>query len=755
MTTAEWRWADVATGAVGLSEFAGWNPLRWSRSASIEATIQDLKGRDQGRPIILKVPAGVLSPERKFPNVPTAIDWLKIRAGVGVEWMWGDAPWMKWLPMKWSDTKGIEKTIADLREKERAEPNRPVLLKIPAGVLTPAKHHENIHAAIDHLDRALRHFSKWSVHQTFFLYDEIREPEDFLRLKDVPLLDKAIYTGVLSAVDRLNVSEGLCPDGICAVYSSRSGKYCILYTKQMQDEAERRFDLSTPFMKNVRSFLQNGAAPDFQFDEVIKFDNRKWIVSEKNAHEERYDVEDVIGKGVGGIVNLLKRKGTGQEYVMKKVSEVEAKREITALCNLRHPNCIKLVEYTARIESDDTADGGVAAMPTVCILCEYAPSGDLSFFIKQERQGGGRPTEMAIINIFKQVMLGLSYMHARRIVHNDIKGQNILVFKQDGDGFLKVALTDYGCARTIDDENPSVFGDPRYASPENLKALMDTLEGHNVSWRPDFESDVWSFGVTLYSESSNGLIPFIYEQRQSGTFNAEFPQNLRKAQMGATEVETAHCSEQLSDKGLSFLRLVLQREPDRRPTLRHLLNDPWVNATARNDRSSIRLSVHTDTTCQIIMNFVMWRLPFNEIKQCYELFKLFDTDHQGVINRDQFRDMFPGKPDRATRVFDLADINGDLTLEFNEFAAIAFNWAFMKEDVLDRYLLEVVRDLSEDCKDTLGIDDLSKHIGGYVKNDELESLVLRIGCDTERRFSAGAIRKFLQERQIWLEISTE
>jgi len=442
---------------------------------------------------------------------------------------------------------------------------------------------------------------------------------------------------------------------------------------------------------------------------------------------------------------------------MKQVSQVEAKREINALCNLRHPNCIKLVEYTSRTESDNTADDDGGAMPTVCILCEYAPRGDLSFYIKQERQERGRLTEMAIINIFKQVMLGLSYMHAKRLVHNDIKGQNILVFEQDGDDFLKVALTDYGCARTIDDKNPAVFGDPRYASPENLEALMDTLEGRDVGWRPDFENDVWSFGVTLYSESSNGLIPFMYkpQKSESGTFNAEFPKNLLNAQMRATEVETAHCSEQLSEKGLSFLRLVLQRERDRRPTLRHLLNDPWVNATARDDRSRIRLSVHPDTTCQIILNYVMWRLPFNEIKQCYELFKSFDTDHQGVISQDQFRDMFPGKPESAARIFDLADINGDLTLEFNEFAAIAFNWEFMEKDVLDKYLLEVVRDLSEDGSDTLGINDLSKHIGGYVKKDELESLVLRIGCDAERRFSAPAIRKFLQNEQIRQEISTE
>jgi len=436
---------------------------------------------------------------------------------------------------------------------------------------------------------------------------------------------------------------------------------------------------------------------------------------------------------------------------------VEAKHEISALCNLRHPNCIKLVEFNSRAESDDAADDDLAQMPAVCILCEYAPRGDLSFYIKQERQEGRRPTEPAIINIFKQVMLGLSYIHTKRLVHNDIKGQNILVFEQDGDGFPRVALTGYGCMRNIDDPRQVIYGDPRYASPENLECLLSFLKGHKVSWLANFESDVWSFGVTLYSESSNGLIPFIYEAQPSKAFNGEFVQNLHEAQMSATEVQTTHCSEQLSERGLSFLRLVLQREPDRRATLRDLLNDPWMNVTARNGRSSIRLSVHPDTLCQIILNFVMWRLPFNQIKQCYELFKSFDTEHQGGINQDQFRNMFPGKHDRASKIFDLADINGDLTLEFNEFAAMAFDWALMEPDVLDKYLHEFVRDLSKDSSDTLGIDDLSKHIGGCVKNDELQSLLLRIGCNgnMERRFSAKALRTFLQERQVWLEISTE
>jgi len=664
--------------------------------------------------------------------------------GATAEWMWGDgAAWKKISPLEWSDTKSIEATVTDLRKHERVQPNRPVLLKIPAGVGTSSIYYENIRSAIGQLEKARRDFSKWSVAQTFCMSTETREAEDELRERNVPLLDKAIYTGVLCAVDKLNVDDSLCSGGICAVYSCQHRKYFILYQKLMELEAERFLKLKTPLMLKIEMFLRSiGASHYFQLDAYTKFDNRKLIVSEKDSYEQRYDVLHVIGRGIGGIVNLLKRKGTGQEYAMKRVEEVQSQREISALCNLRHPNCIKILEKILKVESDGTA--------TVYIICEYARRGDLSLYIKQEKQEGRRPTDLAMANIFKQVMHGLSYMHGKKLVHNDIKGQNILVFEQGG---LRVTLTDYGCARYIDDLNPGVvFGDPRYASPENLEALMVVLKHDVVSWCPNFESDVWSFGVTLYSESSGNFVPFLYELCPSGQVTEEFPFKLREAQMSATKLQTALCREQLSEVGLSFLASILQMEPGRRPTMRDLLNHPWVKTTASNSHSNIKLSVHPDASCRIILNLVAWRLPSSQVTEYCELFQLFDTEHKGVINQAQFQNMFPGKVDRAAKIFDLADIDGDLTLEFNEFVAIAFNWMFMDPVELENYLREVIRDWSEDGSDTVGIDDLSRHFGSCVHKDELQSLALRMR-NASGRFSARAMRIFLQSRQEWIEIS--
>jgi len=78
MTDCEWRFGDAATGAVGFAAFAGWNPMRWSGSQSFEKAIADIRKatKDGDRPVIIKVPSGVMSAEQKFDDAQAAIDFL-------------------------------------------------------------------------------------------------------------------------------------------------------------------------------------------------------------------------------------------------------------------------------------------------------------------------------------------------------------------------------------------------------------------------------------------------------------------------------------------------------------------------------------------------------------------------------------------------------------------------------------------------------------------------------------------------------
>jgi len=75
----EWMFADVATGLLGVSAWARFNPLRWSGAQSFDVAVEKLEAvkKTQDQPIVVKVPAGLWSPEHRFADSQAAIDFIK------------------------------------------------------------------------------------------------------------------------------------------------------------------------------------------------------------------------------------------------------------------------------------------------------------------------------------------------------------------------------------------------------------------------------------------------------------------------------------------------------------------------------------------------------------------------------------------------------------------------------------------------------------------------------------------------------
>jgi len=114
---------------------------------------------------------------------------------------------------------------------------------------------------------------------------------------------------------------------------------------------------------------------------------------------------------------------------------------------------------------------------------DYADGGDLSMKIKE--QNGKLFSEDEILNWFTQVCLAIKHIHDRKILHRDIKSQNIFLMK-DG----RVKLGDFGIAKCLNqtiDKAKTYVGTPYYLSPEIIN-----------SQPYDFKSDIWSLGVLLY-----------------------------------------------------------------------------------------------------------------------------------------------------------------------------------------------------------------------------------------------------------------
>ncbi|XP_012595705.1 serine/threonine-protein kinase 36 isoform X1 [Microcebus murinus] len=199
---------------------------------------------------------------------------------------------------------------------------------------------------------------------------------------------------------------------------------------------------------------------------------------------EKYHVLEMIGEGSFGRVYKGRRKYSAQVVALKFIpklgrSEKELKnlqREIEIMRGLRHPNIVHMLDS---FETDKE----------VVVVTDYA-EGELFQILEDD----GKLPEDQVQAIAAQLVSALYYLHSHRILHRDMKPQNILLAKGGG-----IKLCDFGFARAMSTNTmvlTSIKGTPLYMSPELVEE------------RPyDHTADLWSVGCILY-ELAVGTPPF-------------------------------------------------------------------------------------------------------------------------------------------------------------------------------------------------------------------------------------------------------
>ena len=204
---------------------------------------------------------------------------------------------------------------------------------------------------------------------------------------------------------------------------------------------------------------------------------------------EFYRIGRVLGKGAFGKVSLAMHKLSEQLVAIKSMSKEtlqneddqrrRTKLEMGILKQCNHPNVVRLF---------DTFE----TSKHICFVIELCSGGDLFSYIKKRR----RLKEDVARFFFKQLVEGLAYIHhAKKVVHRDIKLENILL---DATGNVKIC--DFGVSRQLNtgrERMKEQCGTPAYIAPE---ILMD--EGYH-----GFKVDMWSAGVCLYAMLI-GSVPF-------------------------------------------------------------------------------------------------------------------------------------------------------------------------------------------------------------------------------------------------------
>ncbi|EDL75364.1 rCG23848 [Rattus norvegicus] len=199
---------------------------------------------------------------------------------------------------------------------------------------------------------------------------------------------------------------------------------------------------------------------------------------------EKYHVLEMIGEGSFGRVYKGRKKYSAQVVALKFIpklgrSEKELRnlqREIEIMRGLWHPNIVHMLDS---FETDKE----------VVVVTDYA-EGELFQILEDD----GKLPEEQVQAIAAQLVSALYYLHSHRILHRDMKPQNILLAKGGG-----IKLCDFGFARAMSTNTmvlTSIKGTPLYMSPELVEE------------RPyDHTADLWSVGCILY-ELAVGTPPF-------------------------------------------------------------------------------------------------------------------------------------------------------------------------------------------------------------------------------------------------------
>ena len=333
-------------------------------------------------------------------------------------------------------------------------------------------------------------------------------------------------------------------------------------------------------------------------------------------------VEDItliksVGKGSFGEVFLASRKGTDQMYAVKKVSkslvlQEKVKKyfnnEIYILKQVNHPNIIKLYEIKQTLNN-------------FYLVFDLCNGGGLSNCLEKYMKQNKKPfTQEIAQSIIRQLVSGLQYLHHNKILHRDLKLDNVLLHfntEEDKNNFnllkAQVKIIDFGFARYLENDSlaQSVLGSPINMDPQIL-AKMRKID-NNQSFGYDQKADIWSLGTICY-ELLIGVPPFdatSYEELvskiQKG--NYKIPKNLK-----------------LSKEAISFINGMLQYNPEKRLSIDQLANHNFLIKNVKDFKEiDLTKAAKVDQKSDLV---------FNAKESVWDIFESSIKDLDGVSSND-------------------------------------------------------------------------------------------------------------------------
>ncbi|XP_075516168.1 mitogen-activated protein kinase kinase 6-like [Primulina tabacum] len=282
-------------------------------------------------------------------------------------------------------------------------------------------------------------------------------------------------------------------------------------------------------------------------------DENESLPLEAKAIDLQFSLEDletikVIGKGSGGVVQLVRHKWVGTLFALKVIQmniQEEIRKQIVQELKINQASQCPHVVVCYHSFYHNGA---------ISLVFEYMDRGSLVDIIRQVKT----ILEPYLAVVCKQVLQGLVYLHhERRVIHRDIKPSNLLVNHKG-----EVKITDFGVSAVLATsmgQRNTFVGTYNYMAPERISGSTY-----------DNKSDIWSLGLVIL-ECAIGRFPYTKsEDQQSGPSFYELLQSIVGSPPPAAPPD------QFSPEFCSFISACIQKDPKDRASSLELLTHPFI-----------------------------------------------------------------------------------------------------------------------------------------------------------------------------------
>ncbi|CAN6541073.1 unnamed protein product [Malus baccata var. baccata] len=324
----------------------------------------------------------------------------------------------------------------------------------------------------------------------------------------------------------------------------------------------KQLKLNVPAQEaNIKSFL-TASGTFHDGDLLLNQKGLRLISEEKETPDQSSDskelnfeitLEDletikVIGKGSGGVVQLVRHKWVGTLFALKVIQmniQEEIRKQIVQELKI---NQAAQCPHVVVCHHSFYHNGAIS------LVLEYMNRGSLADVIGQVNT----ILEPYLAVVCKQVLQGLVYLHNKRhVIHRDIKPSNLLV-NHEG----QVKITDFGVSASLASSmglRDTFVGTYNYMSPERISGSTY-----------DYSCDIWSLGLVVL-ECAIGRFPYMQSEDQQS-----WPSFYELLEAIVESPPPSAPPDQFSPEFCSFVSACIQKDPQHRSSCLDLLSHPFI-----------------------------------------------------------------------------------------------------------------------------------------------------------------------------------